>query len=105
MKRSLLVAGTVLAARALGAQGLPAHQPLNPTSTARTGLYAQPYRAFDPAGGWRTGLSVEYGNAIESDTHGTSSYLLDAELMRGSLLCRAGAARHRSSVPCSQAMR
>jgi hypothetical protein len=85
VKRSSLVAGSLLVARALGAQGLPSHQPLNPTSTARTGLYAEPYRAFDPAGGWRTGVSVEYGNAIESDTNGTSSYLLDAELMRTSL--------------------
>ena len=86
MTRLLLVAGSLLLARALGAQGLPPHQPLNPTSAGRTGLYAQPYRAFDPSGGWRPGVSIEYGNAIESDTAGASAYLLDAELMRASLL-------------------
>jgi hypothetical protein len=86
VNRLFLLAGSLVLARALGAQGLPAHQPLNPTSATRTGLYAEPYRAFDPGGGWRSGLSIEYGNAIESDTAGTSSYLLDAELMRSSLL-------------------
>jgi len=84
----LLATGCLVLVRALGAQGLPAHQPLNPTSATRTGLYAEPYRAFDPAGGWRTAISLEYGNAIESDSHGASSYLLDAELMRSSVLFR-----------------
>jgi hypothetical protein len=66
---------------ALRAQ-LPFHEPLNPTSAIRTALYAQPYRAFDPRGGWQLRLGLAYGNAIESDTHGTSSYLLDAEALR-----------------------
>lgn len=85
MKTLLLLGAGAALARALGAQGLPAHQPLNPTSSARSGLYAQPYRAFDPRRSWRPGIVVEYGNAIESDTHGTSSYLLDAEMLRVSL--------------------
>jgi hypothetical protein len=81
----LLLAGAALLARTLGAQGLPPHEPLNPTSSARTGLWAEPFRAFDPRGSWRPAATFEYGNAIESDTQGTSSYLLDAEIMRASL--------------------
>ena len=85
MKILLLLGAGVTLARALGAQGLPAHEPLNPTSSTRSGLYAQPYRAFDPRRSWRPRIVFEYGNAIESDTQGTSSYLLDAEVMRASL--------------------
>ena len=85
MKILPLLAGTTLLARTLGAQGLPAHEPLNPVSSARSGLLAEPYRAFDPRASWRSAITLEYGNAIESDTHGTSSYLLDGEVMRASL--------------------
>lgn len=86
MKILPLLAGTALLARTLGAQGLPAHEPLNPVSSARSGLLAEPYRAFDPRARWRPAITLEYGNAIESDTHGTSSYLLDGEVMRASLV-------------------
>ena len=85
MNLRLLLTGSILLAPALSAQGLPLHQPLNPTSTTRSGLYAQPFRGFDPRHAWRAAVSFEYGNAIESDTHGTSSYLLDAEIMRTGL--------------------
>ena len=81
MKSLASLAAALVLAPALGAQ-LPFHEPLNPTSAIRTPLYAQPYRAFDPRGGWQPRLGLAYGNAIESDTHGTSSYLLDAEAMR-----------------------
>lgn len=85
MKILALLAGGIVLARGLGAQGLPAHEPLNPTSASRSGLYAQPFRALDPRRAWRAALAFDYGNAIESDTAGTSSYLLDAEIMRTSL--------------------
>ncbi len=81
MKTLAFLAGVLAFAPALGAQ-LPIHEPLNPTSAIRTALYAQPYRDFDPRGGWQIRIGFAYGNAIESDAHGTSSYLLDAEAMR-----------------------
>lgn len=89
MKRFLLVAhACVLAATALApamrAQGLPPHQPLNPSSSSRSGLGAESYRASAP-GQWRVAAGFEYGNAIESDSTARGSYLLDAELMRAAV--------------------
>ncbi len=76
-----LVIAALLTAPSAAAQGLPQHEPLNPTSASRSGLYAQPYRALDPRG-WQLGVRVSYGNAIESDSGRGVRYLLDAEVLR-----------------------
>ncbi len=81
MKTCLLLAACLLLAHPLPGQGFPPHEPLNPTSRSRSGLLAAPFEGFVP-GRWRGGLAFEYGNAIDSDTGSTRSYLLDAELMR-----------------------
>ena len=44
--------------------GLPTHAPINPSSVRRTGLFMAPY--VMPRAGWRVGLSLDYGNAIEA---------------------------------------
>ncbi|HJR43735.1 MAG TPA: DUF3187 family protein [Gemmatimonadaceae bacterium] len=62
--------------------GLPTHAPINPSSVRRTGLFMAPY--VMPSAGWRVGLSLDYGNAIEAApirTDGTR-YLFDGEIMR-----------------------
>lgn len=82
MKTLLLTAACATAlARSLAGQGLPAHEPLNPTSASRSGVYAQPYVVFSPRR-WRTSVAVDYGDAIESDSVKPAAYLLDAELLR-----------------------
>lgn len=80
MTRRLALALAAIAAP-LQAQSLPFHRPLNPTSTSRSGLYAQPYVAFSPTRGhWS--VDFNYGNAIEDESGASGAYLLDAELMR-----------------------
>ncbi|MEO8226800.1 MAG: DUF3187 family protein [Gemmatimonadota bacterium] len=60
---------------------MPAHEPLNPTSASRSGVYAQPYVVFSPEK-WRASITLAYGNAIESDSVKPAAYLLDAEILR-----------------------
>lgn len=64
-----------------GAQSPPSGRPLNPTAASRSGLAYQPYLPYDLTRD-RWSASFEYGNAIELDQQGSTSYLLDAELMR-----------------------
>ncbi len=77
----LTVACVASCPRALASQGMPAHEPLNPTSASRSGVYAQPYVAFSPEA-WRASITLAYGSAIESDSVKPAAYLLDAELLR-----------------------
>jgi len=71
---------------AASAQSLPFHRPLNPVATSRSSLAVQPYVDFVPSR-YRFGVSVEYANAIEYERAegGVPLYLLDAELMRGTV--------------------
>jgi hypothetical protein len=65
----------------LSAQALPPYVPINPVLASRSAIYAQPVVPAGP--GWRTSVSIDYSNAIETGT--TSSqreYLFDAELMQ-----------------------
>lgn len=75
-----------LSAAQLAGQSLPMHRPLNPVASGRSALAAQPYVAWSPFGA-RLAVSVEYGNAIESERSADSlgNWLLDAELMRSSV--------------------
>ncbi len=66
------------------AQSPPSGRPLNPSATSRSGLSYQPYLPYDLSRN-RWSASFEYGNAIERDQRGSASYLLDAELMRGTV--------------------
>ncbi|MBA2627088.1 MAG: hypothetical protein H0U85_03680 [Gemmatimonadales bacterium] len=75
------LAACVALSSALHAQGLPLHEPLNPTAAARSGVYAQPYVTFSPER-WRVSVTTAYGNAIESESSRGASYLLDAEVSR-----------------------
>ena len=69
--------------RAEGEPALPLHEPLNPLVAARSGLYVQPYV---PAGdGWRWGVRLEYGSAVERNLDFPNSYLFDAEIVRAQL--------------------
>ena len=75
-----------VAAPAATAQSLPLHRSLNPVASSRSGLAVQPYVAFSPSR-YRFDVSIEYGNAIEYEVapSGAPLYLLDAELMRGTV--------------------
>lgn len=70
-----------IGASSVRAQSPPSGRPLNPMSASRSGLAYQPYLPYDLSRN-RWSASFEYGNAIESDSQGSASYLLDAELMR-----------------------
>jgi hypothetical protein len=64
---------------------LPQHHPLNPMTTSRSGLYAQPYMPAAP--GWRHSIAVEYGSSAEwEEAVSGARYVLDAELMRVQLV-------------------
>ncbi|MGE0352408.1 MAG: DUF3187 family protein [Gemmatimonadales bacterium] len=82
---SLLAVLVVLAVSPLPAQSaaplsLPAIRPVNPVAESRSGLYFQPWV---PAGdGWRVGVALDYGSAIEYNLSPSGRYLLDAEVMR-----------------------
>ena len=79
LKHSWLV--ILLLPSTLLAQRMPPYAAVNPVLASRSAIYAQP---VVPAGdGWRTSVSIDYSNAIETGT--TSSrdeYLFDAELMQ-----------------------
>lgn len=80
MLKLLLVVAPLLPCL-LAAQSLPPYVPINPVLASRSAIYAQP---VVPAGtGWRTSISIDYSNAIEtSATHSRREYLFDAELMQ-----------------------
>jgi uncharacterized protein DUF3187 len=80
----VLLVLTLAAARTGCGQGLPELAPINPVSSARSGLYFQPYR--DPAPGrWTTAISLDYASLIESNRLIVANYVLDAEVMRFSV--------------------
>jgi hypothetical protein len=63
------------------AQSLPPYVPINPALASRSAIYAQPVVPAGP--GWRTSVSIDYSNAIETGTTASSrEYLFDAELMQ-----------------------
>lgn len=65
-------------------QGLPELAPINPVSSARSGLYFQPYRNPAP-GRWTTAIALDYASAIEFNQLIIAKYVLDAEVMRFSV--------------------
>jgi hypothetical protein len=66
------------------AQGLPEFAPTNPMSSSRSGLYFQPFREPAP-GRWTAELALDYASAIEYNRLPTADYVLDSEILRGSL--------------------
>jgi hypothetical protein len=77
----LRILAALLLPELLSAQVLPAYVPVNPVLASRSALYAQP--VMPARGGWRTAITFDYSNAIETST--TSSrreYLFDAELLQ-----------------------
>ena len=81
-----LALGALTAAPPAAAQSLPLHRSLNPVAASRSSLALQPYVDFVPSR-YRLDVSVEYANAIEYEfaASGAPLYLLDAELMRGTV--------------------
>lgn len=80
-----LFAAALLVPRSVGAQGLPAYQPINPLFTSRSSLAFVPYR--DPAPGqWEFGIGFDYASAIESRRTAAAGELLDGELARLNLM-------------------
>jgi hypothetical protein len=74
----------VILVRSGSAQSLPAFSPANPMSSSRSGLYFQPYR--DPAPGrWTAEVALDYASMVEYNLLTTANYVLDSEVMRGSL--------------------
>jgi hypothetical protein len=65
-------------------QGLPELAPINPVSTARSGLYFQPFRNPAP-GRWATAINLDYASIIEYNRLPQADYVLDAEVMRFSV--------------------
>lgn len=65
-------------------QGLPELAPINPVSSARSGLYFQPYRNPSP-GRWTTAIALDYASIIEFNELILAKYVLDAEVMRFSV--------------------
>ena len=65
-------------------QGLPELAPINPVSSARSGLYFQPFRNPVP-GRWTTALALDYASVIEYNQLPQAQYILDAEIMRFSV--------------------
>ena len=77
----LSVLAVLLAPVALAAQALPAYVPINTVLASRSAIYAQPVVPAGP--GWRTSVTVDYSNAIETGTSPNGrEYLFDAELMQ-----------------------
>ena len=83
---ALALSALAVAAPAATAQSLPFHRSLNPIAASRSSLALQPYVPFSPSR-HRFDVSIEYGNAIEYEfaEGGAPLYLLDAELMRGTV--------------------
>lgn len=77
----LLRLASLLLPGVLSAQVLPPYVPVNPVLASRSAIYAQP---IVPArAGWRTAITVDYSNAIETGiTSSRREYLFDAELMQ-----------------------
>lgn len=72
--RAQLASDTVL-------RGLPGYAPINPLAASRSPLGFETYHR--PSGPhWRTSVGLDYGSAIETAARGTSSVLVDAELLR-----------------------
>jgi uncharacterized protein DUF3187 len=81
----LVVLVLALAAASTGrGQGLPELAPINPVSSARSGLYFQPFRNPAP-GRWTTAIALDYASLIESNRLILANYVLDAEVMRFSV--------------------
>jgi hypothetical protein len=72
------------AARTGRGQGLPELAPINPVSSARSGLYFQPFRNPAP-GRWTAAIALDYASVIESNRLILANYVLDAEVMRFSV--------------------
>jgi hypothetical protein len=66
------------------AQGLPEFAPTNPLSSSRSGLYFQPYREPAP-GRWTAEVALDYASTIEYNRLASADYVLDSEILRGSL--------------------
>ena len=82
--RLRLLAGLVigcLSPSSGAAQGLPAWSPINPMAATRSPLGFEPSRSPTPVG-WRVGLALDYGSAIEFGQEPRARYDLDAELLR-----------------------
>jgi hypothetical protein len=65
-------------------QGLPEIAPINPVSSARSGLYFRPFRK-PVLGHWTTAIALDYASVIESNPLPQAQYILDAEIMRFSV--------------------
>ncbi len=82
--RLVLLVLTLVAPRSACSQGLPEFAPVNPVSSARSGLYFQPFRNPAPHR-WTTAIALDYASIIEYNRLPQADYVLDAEVMRFSV--------------------
>jgi hypothetical protein len=75
------LAGLLASAIPAAAQSLPSYTPINPMAASRSGVYFQPYQQPRP-GRWTGSVSLDYASAIELNEFSTTSYTLDAEILR-----------------------